>query len=546
MRFTLCTFALVLACLTAGKTAFAAPEEDRVESLPLFGKPPTPQYSGYLNATDGCDTDTNGAYCKIHYWYAAPQCQCTERPVVLWMNGGPGSSSILGFLQENGPLLMNATGGLMRNPWAWTREAHMIVLESPVGVGYSYCANQMEGKICRNTDKYTASANRAALVDFFQTKFPELASNDFFITGESYAGVYIPTLAYEILQHAPQINLKGLAVGDPCTDNDAQRDSMDALWYSHKYGLVPDADFDLLWNKCRTRLGSALAMSSQEERKQRLQNPGPNFVGTNECKMAFRKFLMSSSGGLSQSWNEFYIDDYSLFAPATNLEDIQMAAYLNRPDVRAALHVTEAPIEKWPYPKGGFDYTKEYDACNDEAAPGAKSMLDFYRKLAPKLQRIFVYNGDSDPCVTYEGTRTAMTRLGFAELDGGGYRPWFYNHTAAPLSVLVEKAAMFGPDLSVQPLGAQFGGEVVDYEHGLSFLTFHGSGHMVPQFRTQAALHMLHKLIRFEDLSPLWPSNETLVSMSPKEFHKEMDTWTEKAMKSPYVLANDDAIEMTN
>ena len=90
-----------------------------------------------------------------------------------------------------------------------------------------------------------------------------------------------------------------------------------------------------------------------------------------------------------------------------------------------------------------------------------------------------VYNGDTDPCVSYEGTRTAITRVGFAELDGGGYRPWFYNHTAASLRVIEEKAALFGPDLNPLDTGAQFGGEVVNYEQNLQFVTFHGSGHMV-------------------------------------------------------------------
>jgi len=125
-------------------------------------------------------------------------------------------------------------------------------------------------------------------------------------------------------------------------------------------------------------------------------------------------------------------------------------------------------------------------------------MIDFYREVAPQLDFTVVYNGDTDPCVPYEGTRTAIERVGFAELDGHGYRPWFYNHTAASLKFVTEKAAMNGPDLNLVATGPQFGGEVVNYEHNLSFVTFHGSGHMVPQFRPQAALHFLSKILSKE------------------------------------------------
>lgn len=203
-----------------------------MDVLPDYGRPPSSHFSGFLNATAGCDTEANGRSCQLHYWFALAEAENPlEKPVVLWLNGGPGSSSLLGFLQENGPLLMNATGGLMRNPWSWTSVANLMALEAPIGVGYSYCENQKAGQVCKNTDKFTASASRAALQDFFGRKFPELADNDFFITGESYAGVYIPTLSKEILDNAPEINLKGIAVGDPCTDNTAQEHSMDSLWY---------------------------------------------------------------------------------------------------------------------------------------------------------------------------------------------------------------------------------------------------------------------------------------------------------------------------
>lgn len=572
--------------------ASAAPLEDLVESLPGYGRTPTPQFSGYLDATDGCDTATNGDSCHLHYWMALAEEDAMNKPVVMWLNGGPGSSSILGFLTELGPLLMNATGGLMYNPYAWTKVANVFALEAPVGVGYSYCANQLEGKLCKNTDKFTASASRAGLVDMFTNKFPELANNDFFIVGESYAGVYIPTLSKEILDNADgKVNLKGIAVGDPCTDNTAQEDSMDSLWYGYKYGLVDEQTFDLLWNKCEVRspnlmtkggkhlvaaelnkqlldVREELLAQNEDSRKNNNKNDlllseddilsemrkvaedlwmGLKVTSarnhhnhrsndmTPECRLAQRKFLFSSSAGLSQGWDDLFIDDYSLFAPVSNKEDDDMAAWMMRPDVRKALHVEEAPTKTWPGADIGFDYTKEYDACNGDFEDGAWSMINFYQDIVPRLEKTIVYNGDTDPCVSYEGTRTAIKRVGFNELDGGSYRPWFYNQSGTCIHVLAEKAPLFGPGLLAQDMGPQMGGEIVNYEHNLSFLTFHGSGHMVPQFRPQAALHMLDALVHYTALSPLMAKNDTLTNMSEDDFDDFLGDWTESAQAAPYV-----------
>ena len=153
-------------------------------------------------------------------------------------------------------------------------------------------------------------------------------------------------------------------------------------------------------------------------------------------------------------------------------------------------------------------------------------MVDF-TATSPKLAgKIVVYNGDTDPCVSYEGTRTAIEAVGFAWAQP--YRPWFFNYTAAAPEVLQRKDLLFGPSLSLQAGGAQYGGEIVDYEHGLSFATVHGSGHMVPTFRPRAALQLIEHVVYGSEFAPPVPNDAALAAMSEADFEAFLDAmrWT--------------------
>mmetsp|Transcript_10022 Transcript_10022/g.36653 ORF Transcript_10022/g.36653 Transcript_10022/m.36653 type:complete len:531 (+) Transcript_10022:48-1640(+) len=514
------------------KAATAAPADELIESLPEFGPPPTPQYSGFLDASAAGD----GVH--LHYWYATTDLpDPSTAPTILWLNGGPGSSSIqAGWLQELGPLLITAEGKLVENPYAWTKVGNVLAIDSPAGVGYSYCDESLTGGGCVNTDNSTAAHTRAALQDFFSSKFPELAANPFFITGESYAGVYVPTLTREVLDNAPEINLVGIGVGDPCTDNESQKISMDSIWYSHKYGFLPDDQYDFLWNNCSARYPS-LDMDGPKKGKWAIKSVAkPTMKNQSpECTLAMRKFLLASSKGLSQEWNHQWINDYFLYGPSGQgpngplaIDDVT-AKYMMRDDVKKALHVESSPNKDWPGPSDKWSYTSQYAACNDNAPPGTPSMVDIYRYIAPKLQTTIVYNGDSDPCVTYEGTRNAVAKVGFPIVPGGDYRPWFFNMTAAEAGFVESKPLIFGPALSVIGGGSQFAGHIVNYENNLSFVTIHGSGHMVPQFRPRPALHFLKVLTSFGVLSPLTVPDDKMASMDDAEFSKYMDDWTVRA-----------------
>lgn len=211
-----------------------------------------------------------------------------------------------------------------------------------------------------------------------------------------------------------------------------------------------------------------------------------------------------------------------------------------RADVKKAMHTDVSPNPAWPGPGDKWGYTSNWGACSG-MAPGTPSMVDFYRYIAPKLKRTVVFNGDTDPCVSYEGTRTALESItsptahrglgnaDFIELPGGSYRPWFYNTTVATDSFMHEKPLLFGPALSFADAGVLFGGHCVDYSHNLSFITVHGSGHMVPQFRPQAALHMLSTVLKGGSFAPQLVPDAQLAAMTDSAFESYLDKWTTSA-----------------
>ena len=523
----------------------AAPVDDLVTNLPGYGTPPSKWYSGFLNASVADPV----ADVQLHYMFTEttnPNLEPTEAPVVLWLNGGPGSSSVLGLMEEWGPLLINATGGLSPNPYTWNNMANVVLLESPSGVGYSYCAASTTTG-CVNSDVSTARAARVAMQEFFKA-FPEFAKSDFFITGESYAGVYVPTLVKEILDNAPEINIKGMAVGDPCTDNQAQKDSMDMIWYGHKNGFVAEATFDLLWNKCGARHPVKLMTGDMTTTNNDAKKAKASFIKSvtmkstsTECVVAQRKYLTSTSKGFSQVWLNDYINNLDLFSPSAVVSfnqpgslNYKLASWMMRDDVKKALHVDSSPNSQWPGPGPKWQYQQQWDACNPNPQFN-ESMVDFYKNIAPRLEakggRTIVFNGDTDPCVSYEGTRAALATV-YPEVAGGAYRPWFYDQSKATYEFLASKPLLFGPNLALQDAGAQLGGMVVNYEHNLRFVTVHGSGHMVPQFRPQSAQRLLSNLLTGDRFAELIPTDEELAAFTDDEFNAWIDKWTVSAKKN--------------
>lgn len=133
-----------------------------------------------------------------------------KAPLLLYLAGGPGVSSMFAVLELISPIRLVDKNKVERRKIAWTNDYNVIFIDQPVQTGFSF-TNSSAGRI-RNQEQ-VADHLYEAMSQFFLL-YSELKGNQFFITGSSYAGRYVPAIAYRI--HSLKVagkcsfNLKGL------------------------------------------------------------------------------------------------------------------------------------------------------------------------------------------------------------------------------------------------------------------------------------------------------------------------------------------------
>ncbi|XP_057953393.1 serine carboxypeptidase 1-like [Malania oleifera] len=409
-------------------------EADRIDKLP--GQPQGVdfhQFSGYVTV------DPKAGKALFYYFVESPKNSSTN-PLLLWLNGGPGCSSFgYGAMTELGPFRVNSDGKtLFRNKYSWNNVANVIFLESPAGVGFSYSNTTSDYQ--RTGDKSTAKDSYTFLVNWLE-RFPQYKTRDFFIAGESYAGHYVPQLAYTILLNNKNtnktiINLKGIAIGNAYMD----------------YAMTKMGKFDYLWTH---------AMNSDETNKGIHSHCDfENLSSSTQCESFEDKSYLEKG----------YIDLYNIYAPLCfnaslkngsttgsiyNFDpcsDYYIDSYLNIPEVQAALHANRTA---WSICRS-FSWTD-----------GPNSILPIIKDLMAKSIRIWIYSGDMDAVVPITSSRYSINSLKLPIVSA--WRSWYTSN--------------------------EVGGYVVQYK-GLTLATVKGAGHLVPTNQPERALTMISSFLR--------------------------------------------------
>ncbi|XP_036177442.1 lysosomal protective protein [Myotis myotis] len=448
----------------------AAPDQDEIQCLPGLAKQPSfRQYSGYLRGSGSK---------HLHYWFVESQKDPKSSPVVLWLNGGPGCSSLDGFLTEHGPFLVQPDGVTLEyNPYSWNLIANVLYLESPAGVGFSYSKD----KFYATNDTEVAQSNFEALQDFFRL-FPEYKDNELFLTGESYAGIYIPTLAVLVMQD-PSMNLQGLAVGNGLSSYEQNDNSL--VYFAYYHGLLGNR----LWSSLQTHCCSQNKCNFYDNKDQECVNSlqevshivassGLNIYnlyapcaggvpghvryekdtvvvqdfGNIFTRLPIKRMLHQA---LLRSGNRVHLDP-----PCTNTT--AASTYLNNPFVRKALHIPEQ-LPGWDMCNFlvNIQYRRLYQSMDSQ----------YLKLLGAQKYRILLYNGDVDMACNFLGDEWFVDSLN--QKMEVQRRPWLVKYGDS---------------------GEQIAGFVKEFSN-IAFLTIKGAGHMVPTDKPQAALTMFSRFL---------------------------------------------------
>ncbi|KAM8894214.1 lysosomal protective protein isoform 2-T2 [Spinachia spinachia] len=423
---------------------------DEVTHLPgMSFRPNYRQWSGHLQARPGT---------FLHYWLVTSQRDPVEDPLVLWLNGGPGCSSLDGFLSENGPFHVNDNGATVyENTFSWNKIANVLYLESPAGVGYSYS----DDKKYATDDDQVADDNYKALQSFF-AKFPNFTQNEFFIFGESYGGIYAPTLSLRVATGAAKINFKGFSVGNGLSSYELNDQSL--IYFGYYHGLFgEDLWRDLNINCCDK--GTCHFYNTSSKQCNTLVNMAFGIVyssGLNEYALYLdceggRQFHKGYQRTMSHLFTNLRKPQHPhVFSVPPCINSTAQLNWLNRGDVRKALHIPDT-LPPW-------------DICSDDVGNQYRRLYptvkDVYLKLLSLGLRALVYNGDTDMACNFLGSHWFVEHLGLEATTK--YQAWLHGNQIAGFY-------------------EQFG--------NVTFLTVKGAGHMVPQWAPGPAFHMFQSFI---------------------------------------------------
>ncbi|KAK7045221.1 carboxypeptidase, partial [Favolaschia claudopus] len=400
---------------------------------------------------------------SIFFWYFAARNNPSTAPLSLWFNGGPGSSSMIGLLQELGPCrITNDSSSVTLNPFSWNTNANVLFIDQPVGVGFSH------GTLSVGTSVDAAKDVWSFLQIFLKdSHFSALAKNDLALWTESYGGHYGPTFAaYFLSQNAAiaagtvsglTLNLKTLGVGDGLTDPISQYPGY--LTYAASNPYHPLVSSSVL---ARANTAWTTPTTGCRDRIIACNNGGSNSV----CSAAQSYCNNNILSPLAGNFDVYYV-------PSGSNDPYP-------PDISSYLASVRTKI--------GAEVT--WQETNEQVYSNFAATGDWMRTSLPDLEivinsgvRVLIYDGDADYILNFNGVEAMVASLNTK------FSAQFNAQQFAPYKVKGLLAGQF------KNAGT------------FSYVRIYGAGHEVPAYKNgslavgQAAFQMFSQIMANQSLA---------------------------------------------
>ncbi|GFS50308.1 probable serine carboxypeptidase CPVL [Trichonephila inaurata madagascariensis] len=292
---------------------------EEVRSLSKVGRLPRvprniPSYSGFITVNKTYNSN-------MFFWFFPAMNKNVNAPVILWLEGGPGASGLFSLFVIHGPYIILQDRSAELREFTWAKEYHVIYVDNPVGTGFSFTGSE---------DGYVTNEDEVAddLYEFLRQFFLvyyEYSKNDFYLIGESYAGKFVPSLAYRIHTVGPpaQVTFKGIAIGNGWCDPETQ--VVNYSDYFYQLGLIDRKQALVIRN-----VTDQVVQNIRNENYGTAQRLLGNVLGANAPGSNDPNYLLEFTG---------YEYPYFLLYTRLPPEEFYFAQYINLTRFRKAVHV---------------------------------------------------------------------------------------------------------------------------------------------------------------------------------------------------------------
>ncbi|KAL9071579.1 MAG: hypothetical protein Q9161_004146 [Pseudevernia consocians] len=415
---------------------------------------------------------------ELYFWYFPSTNPLAGDEITIWLNGGPGCSSLEGLLQENGPFLWQyGTFAPVPNPWTWVNLTNMVWVEQPVGTGFSQGTPDV-------TDETGVASEFLGFWKNFIDTFG-LQNRKVYISGESYAGYYVPYIADAMLNSndTTYYNVESILIHDPSTSTEAVQQQIPAVAYVDYWAPLFSLNASFM-NFLYDQADSCGYTSFLNEYlvyppAGPLPNPPMSNDTSGQCDLwdaiFYAELLINPCFDIYQIATTCpLLWDVLGFPGSFDYTPAGATVYFNRTDVQKAIN---APVEQW------MECTNNNVFAGDGSDSSPPSGLSILPGVIEKLNKTIIAHGALDYILIANGTLLMIQNMTWNGAQGFTSKPsdefFVPYHTQDNPSTLAG-AGVFG---------------TTHTERSLTFVEVSLSGHMIPQYAPSASYRLVEFML---------------------------------------------------